>query len=61
MGPKPRRNAAEQHQLRMELVNLIDQRHELVNLASLIDWPALEQAWAPGSSPPPAGPRCPHG
>ena len=28
----------------MELVNLIDQRHELVKLAALIDWPAFEQA-----------------
>jgi transposase, IS5 family len=31
----------------MDLVNLIDDRHELVELASLIDWPAFEQAWGP--------------
>jgi IS5 family transposase len=31
----------------MDLVNLIDQRHELVKLAALIDWPALERAWGP--------------
>jgi IS5 family transposase len=30
----------------MELVNLIDPRHELVKLAALIDWPAFEQAWS---------------
>lgn len=47
MGPKPRQDAAEQDLFRMELVNLIDQRHELVKLAALIDWPAFEQAWGP--------------
>jgi IS5 family transposase len=47
MGPKPRQSAAEPDLLRVELVNLIDQRHELVKLASLIDWPASEQAWVP--------------
>ena len=46
-GPKPRQNAAEQDLFRMELVNLIDERHELVKLASLIDWPAFQQAWGP--------------
>jgi hypothetical protein len=38
MGPKPRQNAAEQDLFRIE-------RHELVKLASLIDWPAFQQAW----------------
>ncbi len=38
MGPKSRVDAAEQDLFRMELVNLIDQRHELVKLAALIDW-----------------------
>jgi hypothetical protein len=47
MGPKSRQNAAEHDLFRMELVNLIDQRHELVKLAALIDWPAFEQAWGP--------------
>jgi hypothetical protein len=47
MGPKSRHHAAEQDLFRMELVNLIDQRHELIKLASLIDWAALEQAWGP--------------
>jgi len=47
MGPKPRHDAAEQDLFRMDLVNLIDQRHELVKLAALIDWPAFEQAWGP--------------
>jgi transposase, IS5 family len=46
-GSEARQNAAEQDLFRMELVNLIDQRHELVKLASLIDWPAFEQAWGP--------------
>jgi hypothetical protein len=30
---------------RTELVNLIDQRHELVRLAGLIDWQALADEW----------------
>jgi IS5 family transposase len=47
MGPKSRVDASEQDLFRMELVNLIDQRHELVKLAELIDWPAFEQAWGP--------------
>ena len=47
MGPKSRHHAAEPDLFRLELVNLIDQRHELVKLAALIDWPAFEQAWGP--------------
>jgi hypothetical protein len=33
MGPKSRHHAAELDLFRMELVNLIDQRHELVKQA----------------------------
>jgi IS5 family transposase len=47
MGPKSRVDAAEQDLFRMELVNLIDQRNELVKLASLIDWSAFAEAWGP--------------
>jgi len=47
MGPKSRVDVAEQDLFRMELVNLIDQRHELVKLASLIDWSAFSEAWGP--------------
>lgn len=47
MGPKPRSDVREQDLFRMELVNLIDQRHELVKLAALIDWPAFVEAWGP--------------
>jgi transposase, IS5 family len=47
MGPKSRVDAAEQDLFRMGLVNLIDQRHELVKLAGLIDWPAFAEAWGP--------------
>jgi hypothetical protein len=32
---------------RMELANLIAQRHELVKLAALIDWSAFVEAWGP--------------
>jgi hypothetical protein len=37
MGPGSRHNAAAQERFRKKLVNLIDQRHEPVKLASLID------------------------
>jgi IS5 family transposase len=47
MGPKSCNDAADQDLFRMELVNLIDQRHELVRLAALIDWPAFNEAWGP--------------
>ncbi len=47
MGPKPQEPRIEQDLFRMELANLIDQRHELVRLAALIDWSAFEQQWGP--------------
>jgi transposase, IS5 family len=47
MGPKSRVDTAEHDLFRMELVNLIDQRHELVKLASLIDWSGFAEAWGP--------------
>ncbi len=36
------------------LIEMIDMRHELVNLAALIDWEVFEQAWS-GLFPSPAG------
>ena len=50
MGPKPRDVAADVDLFRMELVNLIDQRHELVKLAALIEWSAFVEAWGARSS-----------
>jgi IS5 family transposase len=46
MGPKLA-DTADQDLFRAELVNLIDQRHELVRLAALIDWDAFSQQWSP--------------
>lgn len=46
MGPKAA-GGGEHDLFRMELVNLIDQRHELVRLAALIDWDAFSQQWSP--------------
>lgn len=46
MGPRPAENH-EEDLFRAELVNLIDQRHELVRLAALIDWDAFVQQWSP--------------
>ncbi len=47
MGPKPS-DARNDHDLfRTELVNLIDQRHELVKLGELIDWQAFYDKWSP--------------
>jgi transposase, IS5 family len=45
MNPKSRVHAAELDLVRMELFKLIDQRHELVKLAALIDWPAFAETW----------------
>ena len=47
MGPKPAKAASDHDLFRTELVNLIDQRHELVRLAGLIDWQAFSDQWSP--------------
>lgn len=47
MGPKATVGGGEHDLFRMELVNLIDQRHELVRLAALINWEAFSQQWSP--------------
>ena len=47
MGPKPADECVDHDLFRTELVNLIDQRHELVRLGELIDWPAFAAEWSP--------------
>jgi IS5 family transposase len=47
MRAKPASDAHDQDLFRLELVNLIDQRHELVRLGALIDWQAFESQWGP--------------
>jgi len=47
MGPKPAEQRSDHDLFRTELVNLIDQRHELVKLAALIDWQAFADKWSP--------------
>ena len=47
MGPKPADERADHGLFRTELLNLINQRHDLVRLAALIDWPAFEAEWRP--------------
>ncbi|MBH9551885.1 IS5 family transposase [Inhella gelatinilytica] len=47
MRAKPAANANDHDLFRLELVNLIDQRHELVRLGGLIDWHAFETQWGP--------------
>jgi len=47
MGPKPAESTHDHDLFRTELVNLIDQRHELVRLAELIDWQAFANEWSP--------------
>lgn len=47
MGPRPTDERSAHDLFRTELVNLIDQRHELVKLAALIDWQAFAQKWSP--------------
>jgi transposase, IS5 family len=46
MGPRPV-NQKDADMLRMELLNLIDQRHWLVKLAQLIDRNTFEASWGP--------------
>jgi transposase, IS5 family len=46
MGPKTV-ETIDQDLFRAELVNLIDQRHELVRLAALIDWDTFSKQWSP--------------
>ena len=44
---KPRKPFPEQDDLlRARLVEMIDMRHELVRLATLIDWEVFEREWA---------------
>jgi transposase, IS5 family len=47
MRAKPAADAQDHDLFRLELVNLIDQRHELARLGDLIDWQAFESAWGP--------------
>ena len=47
MGPKSAESTHDHDLFRTELVNLIDQRHELVRLAELIDWQAFANEWSP--------------
>jgi len=47
MGPKPANERADHDLFRTELLNLINQLHELVRLAALIDWQAFEAEWSP--------------
>jgi transposase, IS5 family len=47
MGPKPAEERSDHDLFRTELVNLIYQRHELVKLATLIDWQAFADKWSP--------------
>ena len=47
MGPEPADSRSEHDLFRTELVNLIDQRHELVRLAELLDWQAFADEWSP--------------
>jgi transposase, IS5 family len=52
---KPRKPHPEQDDLlRGRLVEMIDMRHELVELADLIDWEVFERAWG-GFFPSPTG------
>lgn len=49
MGQKPLDERSDHDLFRTELVNLMDQRHELARLADLIDWPAFAQQWGGGA------------
>ena len=57
MKPKRQESVPQEDLFRMRLENLIDGRHELVRLATLIDWPVFERefgathAEGPGQPP----------
>jgi hypothetical protein len=57
-GPKPTDTRSDHDLFRTEAVNLVDQRHELVKLAELIDWQRSPMSGA-RSSPPRDARRCP--
>ena len=48
-GPKPADSRTDHDLFRTEHLNLIDQRHELVQPAELIDWQAFADEWSPQS------------
>jgi len=59
MGPKDDRQTPQHDLFRMELANLINPRHPLVQLAERIDWSVFEQKWAgffPSTTGRPAAP-----
>ena len=43
MGPKSPPSATDHDLFRLELMSMIDRRHELVRLAGLIDWPVFDR------------------
>lgn len=47
MGPKPAESSSAHDLFRTAGVNRMDQRHELVRLAELIDWKAFANGWSP--------------
>jgi hypothetical protein len=61
MGPKPADERNDHDLFRTELVNLTDQRHELVRLAELIDWQAFTNKWSPQFESTTGDRPCPRG
>ncbi len=45
MRPRRQESAPQEEMFRNRLENLIDQRHELVRLAALIDWEEFDRQW----------------
>ena len=45
MGPRRIESIPQDELFRNRLENLIDQRHELVRLAALIDWEVFDRQW----------------
>jgi IS5 family transposase len=45
MGPRRSESIPQDELFRNRLENLIDQRHELVRLAGLIDWEVFDRQW----------------
>ena len=47
MRPRSQEPSPQDEMFRNRLENLIDQRHELVRLAGLIDWEEFDRQWGP--------------
>ena len=61
MRPKPPSKTSNEDLFRSRLDAMLDDRHELVRLARLIDWDRFDAAFGGSTSTRPVGRACRHG